>query len=139
MRLTASSHTKPGVAESSPETTIIARGLSSGRVNVGELSSIVFRELRIGVILGLVCGGVAGLVGMFLFSDQDALVGVVVFVAIVLALTVSTTMGAAAPTLMKRLGVDPAIASGPFVTTANDVAAILVYMTTAFVVVEYVR
>src|SRR5262249_8319205 len=82
---------------------IIARGLATGRVNVGELWPIVFREMRIGLILGFVCGVVAGLAGVFLFSEKDELLGLVVFVAIVLAMTVSTTMGAAAPTLMKRL------------------------------------
>jgi len=55
------------------------------------------------------------------------------------AMTVAASVGALAPALMKRLGIDPAIASGPFVTTANDIIGIVIYMSTAIVFLDKLK
>jgi magnesium transporter len=52
-------------------------------------------------------------------------------------MTVAATMGAFAPTFFQKLEIDPAIASGPFVTTSNDIIGILIYMGTATLFLKY--
>ena len=119
--------------------TILTRGLATGRVNLAELGSILFRELRVGLVMGTVCGVVVGVVGTLFFGHGNVVLGAVVFIAMLAAMTAAATMGTLAPAVMKRLGVDPAIASGPFVTTANDITGILIYMSTALLFLEYLK
>jgi magnesium transporter len=119
--------------------TILTRGLATGRVNVAELSSILFREFRVGLVMGAVCGTCVGLVGTFLFADGKPMLGLVVFIAMVAAMTAAASMGTLAPAVMKKIGVDPAIASGPFVTTANDIVGIIIYMSTALLFIEHLK
>lgn len=117
--------------------TILTRGLATGRVNLAELSSVLFREFRVGLVMGAICGSTVAVVGTLLFSYDKPFLGVVVFIAMVAAMTAAASMGALAPVVMKKLGVDPAIASGPFVTTANDIVGIIIYMSTALLFLEY--
>jgi magnesium transporter len=57
----------------------------------------------------------------------------------VAAMTVAATVGSMAPALMQRAGIDPAIASGPIVTTANDSIGIVIYLTTAMFFLDQLR
>lgn len=119
--------------------TILTRGLATGRVNFSDLAGILFREFRVGLVMGVVCGIVVGGAGTFLFADGNPVLGLVVFLAMLAAMTAAATVGALAPAAMKRFGVDPAIASGPFVTTANDIVGIVIYMSTALVFLDYLK
>ena len=65
--------------------------------------------------------------------------GLVVGLAMVLAMTVASSMGVIAPTAFKKLGIDPAIASTPFVQTANDITGILIYFATATSFISYLH
>nr|MCR5219483.1 magnesium transporter [bacterium] len=64
---------------------------------------------------------------------------VVVGVALSAAMLVAATMGVLAPAFFKRMGVDPAIASMPFVQTANDITGILIYFATATLFMPYLH
>jgi len=120
----------------SQSATILTRGLATGRIDLSDLGSVVFRELRVGLAMGAVCGSVVGVVAALFFSNGHYALGLVVFVAMVAAMTVAATVGSLAPAFMQRAGVDPAIASGPFVTTANDSIGIVIYLTTALLFLE---
>jgi magnesium transporter len=111
--------------------TILTRGLATGRVHLGEIPTVLFREFRVGLLMGVVCGLAVGAVGTFVVARSTPFLGVVVFLAMLAAMTAAATVGTLAPAIMKRIGVDPAIASGPFVTTAVDIVGILIYMSTA--------
>lgn len=115
----------------SQSATILTRGLATGRVDLSDLFSIVMRELRVGLVMGIVCGGAVGVIAALFFSDGKPVLGLIVFTAMVCAMTVASTVGTLAPAMMKRAGIDPAIASGPFVTTANDSIGIVIYLSTA--------
>ena len=54
-------------------------------------------------------------------------------------MTAAALAGTMAPVAMKKMNIDPAIASGPFVTTANDIIGILIYMSTAIAFIEYLK
>ncbi len=115
----------------SQSATILTRGLATGRIDMSDMATVAFREFRVGLVMGVICGGVVGGVASLLFSDGKHMLGLVVFVAMVAAMTVAATVGSLAPAVMKRAGIDPAIASGPFVTTANDSIGIIIYLSTA--------
>ncbi len=115
----------------SQSATILTRGLATGRVTLQDVGEVVFREFRVGLVMGSTCGAIVGIVAALLFSDGHYELGLVVFIAMVAAMTVAATVGSLAPAIMQRVGIDPAIASGPFVTTANDSIGIVIYLSTA--------
>ena len=114
---------------------IIVRGLATGRVTMDTIAKVIWREARIGILMGVICGSTVGIIA--LLWHHEPLVGIVVAVAMSASMTVAATMGAFAPTFFHKLGIDPAIASGPFVSTSNDVIGILIYMATATVFLKY--
>jgi magnesium transporter len=93
--------------------------------------------MRVGLIMGTVCGLTIGVVA-FLWHNNVYL-GLVVGLAMVTAMTVAATMGVLAPSFFKKIGIDPAIASSPFVQTANDIIGILIYFGTATLFINHLR
>ena len=117
--------------------TIMVRGFATGRIDFTMLRQVFFKEVRVGMIMGSVCGFTVGLVAWFWHGNPY--LGVVVGLAMVVAMTVAASMGVIAPAAFKRLGIDPAIASTPFVQTANDITGILIYFATATAFISYLR
>ncbi|MBW1645441.1 MAG: magnesium transporter [Deltaproteobacteria bacterium] len=115
---------------------IVVRGLATGRVTADNLGHIIWREARIGILMGLICGLAVGLIA--LAWHREPLLGLVVAIAMSASMTIAASMGAITPMVFNRLQIDPAIASGPFVTTSNDIIGILVYMGTATLFLKYV-
>ena len=109
--------------------TIVVRGFATGRIDFTTLKQVFFKEMRVGVIMGIVCGFTVATIAVI--WHHNVYLGLVVGVAMVAAMTVAATMGVLAPAFFKRIGVDPAIASTPFVQTANDITGILIYFATA--------
>jgi len=105
--------------------TIVVRGFATGRIDMSTLRQVFFKELRVGLVMGSVCGVTIGLVAFG--WHHNPYLGIVVGLAMMIAMTVASTMGVLAPTFFKRVGIDPAIASTPFVQTANDITGILIY------------
>jgi len=95
----------------------------------------IWREAKIGITMGIICGLVVGIIA--LAWHHKAMIGLVVAIAMSASMTIAAAMGALVPTIFQRLKIDPAIASGPFVTTSNDIIGILVYMGTASISLKY--
>lgn len=117
--------------------TLVIRGLATGRILLSDVRTVFLRELSIGLIIGVLCG-VATLVVASIVHINLTL-GLVVGFAMVCALVVSTTMATIMPVLLKRYGIDPAVAAGPFVTTANDITGILIYLSLATAFIAHLR
>jgi magnesium transporter len=117
--------------------TIVVRGFATGRIDFSTLRQVFFREMRVGLIMGTVCGLTIGVVAFF--WHNNAYLGLVVGLAMVTAMTVAATMGVLAPSFFKKIGIDPAIASSPFVQTANDIIGILIYFGTATLFINHLR
>ncbi|HLN63487.1 MAG TPA: magnesium transporter, partial [Symbiobacteriaceae bacterium] len=86
---------------------------------------VVWRELRVGVTAGVICGVV--LAALALVMKGSVPLALVVGLAIAINIPVAKIMGAFFPIVITRLGVDPAVASGPFITTVTDVTSMLTY------------
>jgi magnesium transporter len=105
--------------------TIVVRGLATGEIGLFHIARRILRELRIGLLMGLICGGIVGLVASV--WQGNPLLGVIVGSAMLSAITVAATMGALVPILFKKINIDPAIATGPFVTMTNDIVGLFIY------------
>lgn len=115
---------------------IVVSGLATGHLAALKLSQVFTREVRIAFLVALSCGIIGGLVCVFLlnYRTPESTVGPmrIVFAfgaAMFSAIMVATTLGLFLPFLFRRIGIDPAISSGPLVTTANDSISVAIYMT----------
>jgi len=106
---------------------VVVQGLATGRVSVGALGKVLLHETGTAVILAaffaLSLGGLALLLGTRPYTFP-LVVSLGMFCTVMLAATVGTVL----PLVFSRLGVDPAVASGPFVTTSTDVLGIMLFL-----------
>ncbi|MHC4243717.1 MAG: magnesium transporter, partial [Planctomycetota bacterium] len=115
---------------------IVVSGLATGHLAALKLSQVFTREVRIAVLVALSCGVFGGVVCAFLLymkAPESTIKSVqLIFAfgtAMFSAIMVATTLGLFLPFLFRRIGIDPAISSGPLVTTANDSISVAIYMT----------
>ena len=105
--------------------TLMVRGLSTGQVTLTDAFHQIFREMRIGIAIGAAFGVVASLIT---FGWQhNIVIGIVVGVAMALNMSLATIIGTVTPFILKRINIDPAIASGPVIATTIDVLGLAVY------------
>lgn len=105
--------------------TIVVRGLSTGLLNVRDIGKVVGKELTIGFFLGVVYGGLIGVAAQFHHSSLA--LGISVGSAVICSMSVAALVGSMVPMLFARLNIDPAVATGPFVTTAIDIISVFFY------------
>ncbi|HET6381239.1 MAG TPA: magnesium transporter [candidate division Zixibacteria bacterium] len=105
--------------------TLIVRAMALGEVTLRDLGWIVLKELRVGLIMGAVMGVVG--FGQSVLLDVERDIGLVVAVTLVAISAWSATVAAALPLLLRRLGVDPAVVSAPFITTLVDGTGLIIY------------
>ncbi len=114
--------------------TIIVRSMRSDRALRGETGARLLREWRIALTNAIILGvSVYLIVGLWL---RDWWLASVVGGALATVILVAATLGTVMPFALRRAGVDPAVAQGPFVTTLNDIIGILVYLGLASAFIE---
>ncbi len=122
--------------------TIITRGLLTGRVNPDTTWKIIAKELRVGVTLGLIYGIVLGGIAFLLtfvihangydYSLTNCIeLSIAIAIGITIAMSLATFTGTIAPIVLNSIKIDPAVATGPFVTTTIDILGILIYLSIA--------
>lgn len=121
--------------------TIVVRGLATGKISGAGKLWIIFKEVRVAFVMGLLLGGLAA--GFLSLMPADSLgqqaagtlvgwhMGLIVGTSIAASMSIAATVGTTMPIILQRLGVDPAIATGPFVTTSIDVLGVLTYFAIA--------
>ena len=107
--------------------TMIVRGLATGRVDLENSTKILFKEIRVGLILGILYGVLLGIFAVFRFLDFSPMLGVVVGLSICASMIIAATIGSLVPLILNRFDIDPAVATGPFVTTAIDILGVALY------------
>jgi len=105
--------------------TITVRGLATGRLAIRDIWSVVFKQLVVGMILGLFYGLVVGTVAQLKYTR--GLFAISVALAVFASMTLAALAGSLVPMTLAKINVDPAIASGPFVTTAIDIISVTFY------------
>lgn len=115
--------------------TFLVRAIATGEVNQRNVVGYILRETRVGLAMGLVMGILISL-GAWLWQGQPFL-GVVVGSAMFSAVAVGAMVGTAIPLAFLRLGIDPAFATGPFVSTINDSTGLLIYFASALTMMRF--
>lgn len=121
---------------------VCVRGLALDERKYGRIWTIVWREIRVGLCLGLTCGTLTGCTvwgvlvsfGPTAQSLPPMMLGLTVGLAMFNAMVFASSFGSLVPITLHRMGVDPAIASGPFISTSNDLSATLIYFATCAVI-----
>ncbi|NGP46160.1 magnesium transporter [Bacillaceae bacterium SIJ1] len=108
---------------------VAVRKIATKEANEENHWRLILREAGTGVITGAVCGTL--ITCLIAFWQNSLALGLLVGISIFFTLIVATLAGALVPLLMHRLRVDPAVASGPFITTINDLISILIYFSAA--------
>lgn len=108
--------------------TIIVRGLAIGKVDVSRLASTVGKEALTGLVIGLIYGLALAGAAWFEFGAEVAMIPIVVGLSQCAGMTVAAMAGALFPMLLTRLDADPAVATGPLVTTSLDLIGMWIYI-----------
>ena len=90
---------------------------------------VIRREILVGLVNGVVFAVVMGVVGVIWFGTP--MLGVVIAAAMVINLVVAGLAGTGIPVLLEKIGIDPALASGAFVTTVTDVVGFFAFLALA--------
>lgn len=106
--------------------TLIIRGLATGKISSGNARWLAYKEIAISGISGVTWAIVVGLVSYFWFTDIR--ISLVLAASMVINLLIAALSGFGIPMLMKRLGIDPALAGGVVLTTATDVIGFVSFL-----------
>lgn len=107
--------------------TVLVRGLATGDVHSYRTLGILGNEIAVAALVGLVCGTISGFVGYAFFDNQISFAVVVAF-SMFCGIISAAVSGTLIPLGCHGVGVDPALASGPFVTSLNDIIGTLIYL-----------
>ena len=109
--------------------TIVVRGLATGRLDVRDFWPVVSKELAVGTILGVIYGCLIGVAAQVRFGAEvpSGMLAVSVSLAVLSSMSVAALVGSLVPMLFEKFHIDPAVATGPFVTTAIDIISVYCY------------
>lgn len=114
---------------------VVVRGLISYDIDKKVIMRLILREIRVGIIIGLTCGV---LIFAIAYIWQGSLVlGLVVSSSLLLTLIIGTFSGTVIPLILYHFNIDPAIASGPLITTLNDIFSLVTYFGIATMFLHY--
>jgi magnesium transporter len=135
----------------SQTSTIAVRGLATGRISLqaGRVRGFLWQQAKVGTIIGLACASLTAvgayflpLLGVMRLGSENVEVdlfnyAIVVGVSLFFAVLLASINGAVVPMAFERFGIDPAVASGPLVTTSNDITGIIIYFSLAAYLIEH--
>lgn len=113
--------------------TTVVRGLATGSISPGRMMRVVFSEMRLGLVIGLMAALLTGAMAwlMNVGHVQVYSLSFIVLCSMFLSMSIASTMGAFTPLLLHRMKIDPAVSSGPFITAVNDLVNVTLYLTLA--------
>ncbi|HEX5132049.1 MAG TPA: magnesium transporter [Candidatus Krumholzibacteria bacterium] len=108
---------------------VVVREIALGQIDLKRTGQRVFKEIQVAFLNGMVLGAL--LFGLVYAWRQDAALGGLLWVTLLMVVFVAAVMGSAIPLFLNRLKIDPALASGPFVTVSNDIIGMAIYLALA--------
>lgn len=114
---------------------IVVQGLANDTIR-GELFKRLGKEFILGLINGCAIALVVLIISHFLFQTSY-LVSATIGVALIAVIIIAALVGTFVPIFLDKKGIDPAVATGPFITTSNDVFGILIYFTIAKLILGF--
>jgi magnesium transporter len=114
---------------------IVVQGLASGNIDLHSTSRKLFKEFKVGLLNGLVCSSIIFIYNL-IFSNNFALT-ITVSIALLSVIVFATVFGTFIPLILNKFKIDPAIATGPFITTSNDIIGLFIYLLLARIIFGY--
>ena len=113
---------------------IVVQGLANDVIK-DSLISRLFKEISLTILNGIILGGLIILFGLIIEQPID--MSITISVSMILVIFVAALIGTSVPIILDRLGIDPAIATGPFITTGNDIIGILLFFYIAKIILGF--
>ena len=114
---------------------VVVRGLATEDLDKKAIIRVIMREFRVGLIIGLTCGVLISIIA-YIWQGNPVL-GLVVGVSLFFTLIIGTLAGTIIPVFLYKLKIDPAVASGPLITTLNDIFSLFIYFGIATAFINY--
>ncbi|MEA1986075.1 MAG: magnesium transporter [Candidatus Marinimicrobia bacterium] len=118
--------------------TIITRGLATGRISLDGAWKLILKEMGIGLMLGGFYGIILGVVAYYFYDGADIFMSLAITLGIMIAMLLAVFTGSVTPIILEKIKIDPAIATGPFVTTTIDIIGIMIYLSIATILSKYI-
>ena len=109
--------------------TVAVRAIATKDISSTNIGRVIRREVGVGILTGLIFAVSIGLIGVFWFGT--AMLGVVIAISMLINLVVANLAATTIPVILEKLGIDPALASGAFVTTVTDVVGFFAFLSIA--------
>jgi magnesium transporter len=119
----------------SQSSTLVIRGLALGEIKLRDWWRILMREAAMGIVLGAMIAAIA-MVRVLMYPDQTMLFAVTVGITVLCIILAGCTVGSMLPIVLKRVGVDPATSSTPFIASLVDTLGVIIYAHVAMVVMR---
>ncbi|NLL81244.1 MAG: magnesium transporter, partial [Tissierellia bacterium] len=116
----------------SQSSTLIIRGLATGEMSVEDAGKIFWKEIRIGIIVGLTLAAV-NFVRLMIIEKVEVKIALTVSLTLIVTVMIAKMVGGTLPLLAKKLKLDPALMAGPLITTMVDAISLIVYFSIASV------
>ncbi|MCU0646329.1 MAG: magnesium transporter, partial [bacterium] len=117
--------------------TIMVRGMATGEIGLYDIRRRLFREILVSVVNGLLCGLLLFVVVTFWLKLPKF--GIILASVLMLVILNASFVGSLVPVILRKIKIDPAIATGPFITTSNDVLGLLIYLGLITVFMPYLN
>jgi magnesium transporter len=114
---------------------IIVQGLANDSLS-GSLFNRLIKEVSLSLLNGFILATILFLGSHFLL-DVEFIIGIIVTIALISVIIIASLIGTFVPLLLDKFGIDPALATGPFITTSNDIFGILIYFTIARLILGF--
>jgi magnesium transporter len=105
---------------------LVVRGLATGELRTIDLFQRAWKEIKIGIVNGLICAVVLFFLAWWITGNQ--IIGLTTSGALLIIVLLAAIVGTMVPMLLRRMQLDPAIATGPFITTTNDIIGVIIYL-----------
>jgi len=105
--------------------TLIIRGMAVGEINFRDIAKVIWKEFRVGILLGLALA-IINFLRIVIFYD-NLLIAIVLSASMFFTVVLAAAIGCSLPMLAKAVNIDPAIMATPFITTLVDLTALMVY------------
>jgi magnesium transporter len=119
----------------SQSSTLVIRGLALGEIKLRDWWRILIRETGMGIVLGLMIAAIA-MARVKMYPDQTWLFALTVGVTVLCIILAGCTVGSMLPIALKRIGVDPATSSTPFIASLVDTLGVIIYAHVAMVIMR---
>ncbi len=114
----------------SQSSTLIIRGLATDEIEFGDIFKVIFKELRVALLVGMMLAVVNGIRTMIMYSG-NVMLAVTLGITMICTVILAKTIGCVLPLVAKKMGLDPALMAAPLITTLVDTGTIILYFSIA--------